>query len=98
MVEHGNVVRLVKNSNYIDLTAGDRLLLTGSFTFDITSFEIWAPLLNGLGLYLADKDMILNAEELGKFIAANRISILHLIPQLFNQISVRQPSIFGLLK
>jgi amino acid adenylation domain-containing protein len=98
MVEHRNVSHLVKNTNYIDLREGERLLLTGAFGFDITTFEFWGPLLNGLSLYLVDKNVILDAEELKNVIVKNRISILHLIPQLFNQVTDQQPGIFAGLK
>jgi amino acid adenylation domain-containing protein len=84
MVEHGNVVRLVKNPNYIDFVEGDRLLLTGNLVFDITTFEIWGVLLNGLNLYLADQEVILDGERLKNILSRHRINILHLVPQVFN--------------
>ncbi len=88
MVEHGNVARLVKNSNFIHLCAGDRLLLTGSYVFDISTFEIWAPLLNGLSLYLVSQQTILEGEELKRALCRNRINILHLVPQIFTQLAL----------
>jgi amino acid adenylation domain-containing protein len=87
MAQHGNVVRLVKHTNYIDFARGDRLLLTGTIGFDITTFEIWGPLLNGLMLHLADREMILKGEELKTSLLMYRINILHLVPQLFNQLA-----------
>ncbi len=98
MIEHRNVVRLVKHSNFIDFTADDKLLLTGTIVFDITTFEIWAPLLNGINLYLVDQTAILDGEKLEKYLWKNKISILHLIPQLFNQLADQHPEIFGRLK
>ena len=87
MVEHRNVIRLIKNSNYIDFAEGDRLLLTGNFIFDITTFEIWGPLLNNITLYLGDQAIILEIEQLKAALSKNRITILHLVPQLFNQLA-----------
>ncbi|MCP5053042.1 MAG: amino acid adenylation domain-containing protein, partial [bacterium] len=87
MVEHRHVVPLVKNVNYIRWRAGDRLLLTGNLIFDITTFEIWGPLLNGLSLFLEPQDIILDGEILRDALVRNRINILHLIPQLFNQLA-----------
>ena len=97
-VQHQNVVRLAKNSNFIAFTPDDRLLLTGSFVFDITTFEIWWPLLNGLRLLLANRGIILDAEQLGIHLARNNISILHLTPQLFNQLASQHIEIFAGLK
>ncbi len=87
MVEHKNVVRLVKNSNYIDLARGNRLLLTGNIVFDITTFEIWGSLLNGLNLYLPDQEVILDGEKLKQVLSENKINILHLVPQVFDQLA-----------
>jgi len=97
LIQHQNVVRLVKNSNLIDFTLDDKLLLTGAVVFDITTYEIWWPLLNGVRLYLTGMDVILDAERLEAFLAARGITILHLIPQLFNQLVSQRPGMFGRL-
>ncbi len=98
MVEHKNVVRLVKNSNIIDFKEGEKLLLTGAIGFDITTFEIWGPLLNSSTLFLAPQDVILDAKKMEKVIIENKISILHLIPQLFNRWAAQCMEIFAGLK
>jgi amino acid adenylation domain-containing protein len=98
VVEHGNVVRLVKNSNYIDWEEGGSLAMTGSIAFDIATFEIWGPLLNSLCLYLTDENTVLDAEKLGGIITRNNISILHMTPLLFNQIAAQDIKIFANLK
>jgi amino acid adenylation domain-containing protein len=98
LVQHGNVTRLVKNPNYIHWTKRQRLLLTGNLVFDITTFEIWGPLLNGLTLVLAAQPVILDAEKLGAVIAKEHISILHLIPQVFNQLLHQRIETFASLK
>ena len=97
MVEHGNVVRLVKNPNFINLEHGERLLLTGSAAFDIITFEIWGALLNGLTLVLVDQDSVLNAEKLKTVIRENSISILHLVPQVLGQLTDQTGSSGGML-
>jgi amino acid adenylation domain-containing protein len=98
MIEHGNVVRLVKNTNFIRWTEEDRLLPTGAIAFDISTFEIWGTLLNGAALYLVEENVILDVEKLGKTIDKNNISILHLVPQLFNQLAIQSYGIFVGLK
>ncbi|HLP58252.1 MAG TPA: condensation domain-containing protein, partial [Candidatus Deferrimicrobium sp.] len=97
MVEHGNVIRLVKNSNYIrhiDFTGKDRFMLTGAFAFDISTFEIWGMLLNGLSIYLVDKNVLLDAEKLKETIVKEHISIIHFTPQLLQEIVLHCPGIF----
>ncbi|MCP4156895.1 MAG: amino acid adenylation domain-containing protein, partial [bacterium] len=98
LIEHRGVIRLVKNAGYIDFTTDDCLLLTGAFVFDVTTFEIWGPLLNGAGLCLVHRDHLLDAEKLETIILKNKISILHLIPRLFNQVAVRNPRLFARLR
>jgi len=87
VVEHGNVVKLAKDPGFIELSTGHRLLLTGNLVFDITTFEIWGALLNGLSLYLADREAILDGNRLRDILVSNRIDILHLVPQVFNQLA-----------
>jgi len=95
MVDHRNVVRLVKQANIIDFHPHQRLLMTGSIIFDVTTFEIWGPLLNGSVLYLADKDMQLDLEQLRDTVINQDISVLHLIPQLFYQVLMNFPGTFA---
>lgn len=47
LVPHRGVVRLVKNTNYIDLKPDDVLLHLSPLAFDASTFEIWGALLNG---------------------------------------------------
>ena len=94
MVEHKSVVRLVKNNRFIKLDNGDRILQTGSLAFDASTFEIWGALLNGLELYLEEKEKILNAFELEKAIKKNRITIIWLTVSLFNQLTSENENIF----
>jgi amino acid adenylation domain-containing protein/non-ribosomal peptide synthase protein (TIGR01720 family) len=95
MIEHRNVVRLVKDTNFIPLVEGERLLMTGTIGFDITTFEIWGSLVNGLRLYLVHKNTVMDAGKLKRVIKMNRVSIMHMIPQLFEQMAVADPGIFA---
>jgi tyrocidine synthetase III len=94
MVEHRNVVRLVKNTDYIQFKKSDRLLQTGAPVFDATTFEIWGALLNGLTLYLVDEETLLSAPKLGRFIKAHAITLMWLTSPLFNQLAEASPAIF----
>ncbi|HLP61915.1 MAG TPA: amino acid adenylation domain-containing protein, partial [Candidatus Deferrimicrobium sp.] len=95
MVVHRGVARLVKNNGFIEIEESDRLLATGALAFDISTFEIWGPLTNGASLYILDKAAILDTTKLGKAVITFNISILHLIPQLFDQAAYDNPGMFG---
>ncbi|MCP4157510.1 MAG: amino acid adenylation domain-containing protein, partial [bacterium] len=98
MIEHRSVVSRIVKPNYIEITNEDRILATGGPAFDISTFEIWGTLLNGAGLYLATNEVTLEAAKLEKTILENRITILHLIPQIFNQHAAQRIEIFATLK
>jgi amino acid adenylation domain-containing protein len=87
LVEHINVVRLVKNTNYITFYPHDRLLQTGALEFDASTLEIWGTLLNGAGLVLVSKETILNHGRLKNVIRKSNITIMWLTSSLFNQVS-----------
>jgi amino acid adenylation domain-containing protein len=98
MIGHKGVIRLVRDTNYIDLTSEDRILLTGAIVFDATTFEIWGALLNGCTLYIVEKETILSAGSLGKELMDNKITILWLTSTLFTYIAETRTDIFNGLK
>jgi tyrocidine synthetase-3 len=98
VVEHRNVVRLVVNTNYVELTAETRILQTGAPVFDATTFEIWGVLLNGGQLVLVEKETILETHRLGQALERNRINTLWLTSSLFNQLASENHEIFSTLE
>ncbi len=98
MIPHYSVVRLVRDINYMELTSEDRLLYTSAIVFDVTTFEIWGPLLNGMTLFVADKETILDVVALGETLFKNDITILHLTSALFTQLSEQRTDVFSRLK
>ncbi|MEX5836676.1 non-ribosomal peptide synthetase [Bacillus velezensis] len=95
MIEQRSVIRLVKNSNYIDFTPEDRLLFTSSLGFDVTTFEIFGPLLNGASLYVSDQETYLDSDVLETFIQQNGITTLWLTSSLFNHLSEQNEQVFS---
>ncbi|MCM3738302.1 amino acid adenylation domain-containing protein [Bacillus cytotoxicus] len=89
-----NVVRLVKNTNYIEIKDNDRILQTGSIAFDASTFEIWGALLNGAALHLVSKEIILNANKLKQYLTKNEITILWLTSPLFNKLVEDNSTLF----
>ncbi|MDK8180277.1 non-ribosomal peptide synthetase [Paenibacillus sp. UMB4589-SE434] len=98
MVEHKSVVRLVRNTNYVEFAEGDRILQTGSVVFDASTFELWGALLNGISLVLVDEHVLLHAERLGQEIRKNLITTMWLTSPLFNQLVQQDVTIFTGLK
>lgn len=98
MVKHQNVVRLVKNTNYVSFSENYRILQTGSIVFDASTFEIFGALLNGLCVYLMKKENLLNPTLFEEYIVKNKITILFLTTALFNKFCEFNPKMFNNLK
>ncbi|HLP60630.1 MAG TPA: amino acid adenylation domain-containing protein [Candidatus Deferrimicrobium sp.] len=98
VVTQRNVVRLVKNANFVSLTEDTRILQTGAPVFDATTFEIWGSLLNGGQLVLVDKDIILNAHRLAKTLIDHQINTLWLSAALFNRLMQQNSDLFDTLR
>jgi tyrocidine synthetase-3 len=92
------VVRLVRNTNYIEFTSNDKILMAGAIVFDATTFEIWGALLNGAVLYIVEKETILNPKELNEELVKGEISIMLLTSSLFTQIAESGTALFSRLK
>ena len=94
MVQNKNIVRLVKNTNFIEFKEKERILQTGSIVFDACTFEIWGALLNGFELYVIKKEELLDPILFEKYLRENKITILWLTAPLFNQLSENNPKMF----
>lgn len=97
-VEHLGVLRLVVNTNYVPLDESSRILKTGAFSFDASTFEIWGALLNGGRLYLYSKDRLLDHTFIREKIAAHGITHAWFTSSWFNQLVDLDKTIFGPLR
>ncbi|TAH83192.1 amino acid adenylation domain-containing protein [Bacillus subtilis] len=98
MIEQRSVIRLVQNSNYITFTPEDRLLMTSSIGFDVGSFEIFGPLLNGAALHLSDQQTFLDSHQLKRYIEHQGITTIWLTSSLFNHLTEQNEQTFSQLK
>ncbi len=97
-VTNRNIVRLIKNTNYIKFENNDSILQTGSIVFDASTFEYFGALLNGVTLCLIKKEELLNQVKLYENIVNRNITIMWLTAPLFNQMVDYDPSMFNTLK
>ncbi|MBA3534858.1 MAG: amino acid adenylation domain-containing protein, partial [Ardenticatenales bacterium] len=82
-IPHRGVVRLVRETNYIQISPHDRFLQASPLAFDAATFEIWGALLNGARLVLPPPGRLALA-VLGKIIQENTISVLWMTSGLFS--------------
>uniref|UniRef100_UPI00286EADAB amino acid adenylation domain-containing protein n=1 Tax=Chamaesiphon sp. VAR_69_metabat_338 TaxID=2964704 RepID=UPI00286EADAB len=82
-IPHRGVVRLVKETNYLDFSPSQVWLQLAPIAFDASTLEIWGSLLNGgrLVLFPGEKPSL---RELGQAIAAHQITTLWLTAGLFH--------------
>ncbi|MFD0165916.1 amino acid adenylation domain-containing protein [Streptomyces decoyicus] len=93
LVNQRAVVRLVRGTDYADLSAGTTILQTGAIAFDATTLEFWGALLNGGTLVLVPATTVLNSVDLGAAIARHRVNTLWLTATLFNQLVEQDPTV-----
>jgi amino acid adenylation domain-containing protein/non-ribosomal peptide synthase protein (TIGR01720 family) len=97
LVKHGNVVSLVKEVSYVDLSENDILLSTGSPSFDASTLEYWGMLLNGGRLILCSENRLLNSDLLKKEIVSNGVSKMWFTSSWFNQLVETDITVFKTL-
>ena len=98
MVEHGNVISLVRNTNYAnfnDISIGQ----TGSLSFDASTFEIWGAFLNGGRVVLLSEAILLIRYLLKEEINKKGINTLFITTALYNQLIDEDVTVFdGLMQ
>src|SRR6185437_4432358 len=64
LVTHLNVVRLVRNTNYVDFTPPLTIGYLSNVAFDAATFEVWGALVNGCRLAIIPRSDVLAPENL----------------------------------
>ncbi len=84
LVSHRNIVRIVRNTNYIDITERDHVLQLSSYSFDGAIFDIFGALTNGARLVLVPRETLLEIGRLADLIQHERISVMLITTAYFN--------------
>jgi amino acid adenylation domain-containing protein/FkbH-like protein len=94
-VPHRAVVRLVRNTNYIQFRPTDRVAQVSNASFDAATFEIWGALLNGGRLVGISNEIVLSPKDFAHALREQEISVMFLTCALFNQLAAEAPGAFG---
>jgi amino acid adenylation domain-containing protein len=83
-IRHRGVVRLAVDSRHLHVSAEEVFLQLSPISFDASTFEIWASLLNGasLAVYPANRPL----SDLGEIIREHGVTTLWLTSGLFNSV------------
>ncbi|GCE15700.1 non-ribosomal peptide synthetase [Tengunoibacter tsumagoiensis] len=95
-ITHRNVLRLVKDTNYMMFDASEVFLQLAPVSFDASTLEIWGSLLNGASLVLYPPSLP-TLEEIAAHIEHYAITTLWLTAGLFHQMVERYPHTLRLL-
>ncbi|KAG0032879.1 hypothetical protein BGZ83_004354, partial [Gryganskiella cystojenkinii] len=85
LVSHRGITRLSINNGYADIGPQDRVAFAANPAFDASTFEIWAPLLNGGRAVIIDTDTFTNSHLMGQALSRHQVTTLFLTTVLFNQ-------------
>jgi aspartate racemase len=97
-IPHRGVVRLVVDTNYVQLGPSDRIAQASNTSFDASTFEIWGALLNGGSLIGIPHHVLLSPVDFARAINEEKIGTLFLTPALFNQMASEAPTAFRPLR
>jgi amino acid adenylation domain-containing protein len=81
---HRGIVRLVRETAYLDFGPADRVAHLANISFDAATLEIWGALLNGAALVLIPRELALAPADLMARVARERVTVMFLTTALFN--------------
>lgn len=96
IVPHRGVIRLVVGVEYVRLGPESTVLHMAPLAFDASTFEIWAPLLNG-GRCVIVPGTPPSPRELGHILKEEKVDTLWLTSSLYNVVIDEEPDALGRL-
>ncbi len=94
-VPHRAVVRLVIDTDYVDLRPDDVVAQAANVAFDAATFEVWGALLSGARLVILPREAVLSPRELAAALARHGVSTFFLTTALFNLVAREEPTALG---
>ncbi|MEP0262577.1 amino acid adenylation domain-containing protein [Dokdonia sp.] len=86
IINQKSILRLVMNTNYLEISSYDTILGLSNFSFDGSTFDIFMPLLNGAALVISEKNIFLDLQKFNELIISKGISCFFITTALFNTI------------
>lgn len=88
VIRHLGVINIITSfKEGMDIRATDSMLQFGSLSFDVSVFEIFSALFNGLPLYPVSKDIIADFDLFCEFIQTHNITIAALPPSYIRNLN-----------
>lgn len=96
-ISHRNILRLVRDQEFIRFTSETKILQLASVAFDAATFEIWGPLLNG-GTVIVSPAEQLSILHLGRLLYTFKPTAAFLTSSLFTLATEEIISALGVFK
>ena len=93
-IPHRGIARLVRGTDYLQLSREDRVAHVSTPSFDAATFEIWGALLNGARLVSFPEEIILSPALLQSAMREQGITAIFMTTALFNRIARDNSSAF----
>ncbi len=94
MVEHRNILNTVNwFAKQYNIQESTHVLQLSNYTFDASLNQIFGALLSGAKLFIVEKEMITNIEEMHRYIVMNHINILYFVPALIKELLCDAPKL-----
>jgi len=97
MIEHRSVLSRALNTYCAPISRGDCIANCASLSFDATTWEVWAALLNGARLHIVPNFSLLNASVLNDTLTRQHVTAMFLTVGLFNELVDRHNLSFARL-
>ncbi|QRK05609.1 amino acid adenylation domain-containing protein [Archangium violaceum] len=97
-IPHRGIVRLVRDTRYLQVTEEDRVTQMSNTAFDASTFELWGALLNGATLLGVPREVALSPKALAAFLREQQASVVFVTTALFNQVAAECPDAFRTAK
>ncbi|MDC9623364.1 amino acid adenylation domain-containing protein [Xenorhabdus sp. XENO-7] len=85
MVEHRNVLRLIINNGFTDISPDDCIAHCANVSFDAATWEVWTGLVHGARILLIPEKTLLQPAYFGQCLSSEGVSALFLTTAVFNQ-------------
>ncbi len=94
---HRNITELLHGGECMTLRQSDALLHIAPISFDVSTFELWAPLVAGARLVMAPPAQY-TPSEIARWVARHGITVLHATASLFALLVEHEPQLFARLR
>ncbi|HEY6348112.1 MAG TPA: amino acid adenylation domain-containing protein [Candidatus Angelobacter sp.] len=97
-VSHRSLIRLLRDTNYIQFRGDEVVAQTVNMSFDPSTFEVWGALLNGCRLVIIGNEVLLDVERFAAEIKEKGVQVMFLATALFNEMARQKPAMFNSVK